>query len=185
LTPFLFLLELLMTTHLRYCMTLSAAAALAAPAFGAELTLKVEIPRPTVAEYHRPYVAMWIEKAADQGFAGNLAVWYDIRKRDNAGAKWLKDMRQWWRKSGRDLQMPVDGISGATRAAGEHALSLGRAAALAALPPGDYQVVVESARENGGREVLRLPLRWPAQAPQAARVQGEHELGAVSLELKP
>lgn len=179
-----------MKMQLRYGMALRAAAALAAPAFtapasAAELSLKIEIPRLTVAEYHRPYVALWLEKASDQSFAGHLAVWYDVKKRDNGGAKWLKDMRQWWRKSGRDLQMPADGISGATRAPGEHALSLGGAKALAALPPGDYQIVVESARENGGREVVRLPLQWPAKAAQAAKVQGEHELGAVALELKP
>ena len=172
-----------MTMHLRYSVALGAA--LAAPAFAADLTLKIELPRLTVAEYHRPYVALWLEKAADQGFAGNLAVWYDLKKRDNGGAKWLKDMRQWWRKSGRDLQMPVDGISGATRSPGDHALSLGNAQALAALPPGDYQIVVESARENGGREVLRLPLQWPVRSAQTARVQGEHELGAVALEVKP
>jgi hypothetical protein len=172
-----------MTIYLRYSVALGAA--LAAPAFAADLTLKIDLPRLTVAEYHRPYVALWLEKAADQGFAGNLAVWYDIKKRDNGGAKWLKDMRQWWRKSGRDLQMPMDGISGATRSPGEHALSLGSAQALAALPPGDYQIVVESARENGGREVLRLPLQWPVRSVQTARVQGEHELGAVSLEARP
>jgi hypothetical protein len=79
----------------------------------------------------------------------------------------------------------MDGVSGATRAPGEQALSLGNAQALAALPPGDYQLVIEAARENGGREVLRLPLQWPVRAAQAARVQGEHELGAVALEAKP
>ncbi len=46
-----------------------------------------------------------------------------MKKKDNEGTKWLKDMRQWWRKSGRELQMPVDGLSGATRAPGEHQLS--------------------------------------------------------------
>ena len=172
-----------MTMHLRYSVALGAA--LAAPAFAADLTLKIELPRLTVAEYHRPYVALWLEKAADQGFAGNLAVWYDLKKRDNGGTKWLKDMRQWWRKSGRDLQMPMDGISGATRSPGEHALSLGNAQALATLPPGDYQIVVESARENGGREVLRLPLQWPVRSARTARAQGEHELGAVALDVKP
>jgi hypothetical protein len=172
-----------MTMHLRYSVALGAA--LAAPAFAADLTLKIELPRLTVAEYHRPYVALWLEKSADQGFAGNLAVWYDLKKRDNGGAKWLKDMRQWWRKSGREVQMPLDGVSGATRAPGEHALSLGSAQALAALPPGDYQIVVESARENGGREVLRLPLQWPVRAAQTVRAQGEHELGALALEVKP
>ena len=167
--------------QLRYSMAMGAAVALAGPAFAADANLKLELPRLTVAEYHKPYVAMWIEKAADQSFASNLAVWYDIKKRDNGGAKWLKDMRQWWRKSGRDVQMPVDGVSAATRAPGEHVIGLD----VKALPPGSYQLVVEAARENGGREVLHVPFDWPAKTAKTIKAQGEHELGALSLELKP
>ena len=173
-----------MTMHLRYSVALGAA--LAAPAFAADLTLKIELPRLTVAEYHRPYVALWLEKAADQGFAGNLAVWYDIKKRDNGGAKWLKDMRQWWRRSGRQLDMPVDGLSGATRPVGAHDLRFsGDSAPLAQLQPGQYNLVIEAAREVGGRELLRVPVQWPPKAQQQATAQGEHELGAVTVQLKP
>ena len=64
-------------------------------------------------------------------------------------------------------------------------LGLSNAKGLASLPPGSYQLVVEAARENGGREVVRLPFDWPVKAAQTAKVQGEHELGAVSLDLKP
>ena len=172
---------------LRHSMAMGTAAALAAPAFAcaAEATLKVELPRLTVAEYHRPYLAVWLEKAADPGFAANLVVWYDRDKRDNGGAKWLKDLRSWWHKSGRDTTLPADGVSASTRAPGEHALDLGANEALAALAPGAYQLVVEAARENGGREVLRLPLDWPPKAQQSARAQGKHELGALTLELRP
>lgn len=167
---------------MRYSVALSAVVGF--PAIAADLNVKVELPRLSVAEYHKPYIAIWIEKAADQSFAGNLAVWYDLKKRDNGGTKWLKDMRQWWRKSGRELQMPVDGVSGATRAPGEHVIQLGSAKALASLPPGQYQVVVEASRENGGREVVRVPFQWPATA-QSAKSQGEAELGTVTLEIKP
>ena len=86
---------------IRYSFALTAAVA-AVPALSAELTLKVQLPRMDIAEYHRPYVAAWIEKAGDQSYAGNVALWYDVKKRDNGGAKWLKDMRSWWRKSGHD-----------------------------------------------------------------------------------
>jgi hypothetical protein len=170
--------------QLRYSMALSTAAALAAPAHAADVQLKLALPRLDVAEYHKPYVAVWIEKAADQSVAGNLAVWYDLKKRDNGGTKWLKDVRTWWRKTGRDLQMPMDGVSGATRAPGEHVVNFGHAKALASLPPGDYEMVVEAARESGGREVVRLPFSWPAKAPQGKTVNGAHELGAVTLDIK-
>ncbi|ABR89879.1 Uncharacterized conserved protein [Janthinobacterium sp. Marseille] len=160
-------------------------AALTTPAFAADLNVKVEIPRLTVAEYHKPYVAFWIE-GADQAFVRNLAVWYDLKMKNNEGTKWLKDMRQWWRKSGRDLQMPVDGLSGATRAPGEQQLSFnGAKSGLDKLPAGEYSLVVEAAREVGGRELIRVPFQWPPKTTQTAQVKGEHELGAVSIELKP
>ncbi len=172
--------------QLRYSMTLGAAAALGAtPLLAADLQLKLEIPRLTVAEYHRPYVAMWIEKA-DQSLAGNLAVWYEIKNKNNEGTKWLKDMRAWWRKTGRDLTMPADGLSSATRAPGEHVLNFsGGKAPLDKLPAGDYQLVVEAAREVGGRELVKVPFTWPPKAPTTTSAKGEHELGAVSVTVKP
>jgi hypothetical protein len=167
---------------LRTTFALTAVVA-AMPAVAAELTLKITLPRMDVAEYHRPYVAAWIEKASDQSFAGNIAVWYDIKKRDNGGAKWLKEMRQWWRKSGHEVAL-ADGVTGATRSAGEHPINLLNAKAVTALAPGQYQVVVEAARENGGREVLRVPFDWPLKAG-AAQVKGDGELGGLSIEAKP
>ncbi len=160
-----------------------AAVPLAGPAFAADMNVKVEIPRLNVAEYHRPYVAVWVERA-DQSPVSTLAVWYDLKNKE--GTKWLKDMRQWWRKAGRDTQMPADGISGATRAPGEHTLTFtdGKAP-LGKLPAGDYQLVVEAAREVGGRELVRVPFSWPPQTAQTARARGEHELGGVSVDLKP
>lgn len=155
------------------------------PVAAAELALSLEIPRLDVAEYHRPYVAVWIEKA-DQSFVADLAVWYDLQLRNGEGTKWLKDLRGWWRKSGRDRAMPVDGLSSATRAPGEHKLqfSTGKAP-LASLPAGEYRLVVEAAREVGGREMLSVPFQWPPTAAAAAQAEGKHELGAVKLRLQP
>ena len=167
--------------------TLLAGAALGAPAAqAAEMTLSIEIPTLPVAEYHRPYVAIWIA-AADQQFVDNLAVWYDLKMKDNEGTKWLKDLRQWWRRSGRELSFPVDGVSSATRAPGEHLVrsSDAKGGPLSKLAPGSYQIVVEAAREVGGRELLRVPFTWPASAGQSAQARGEHELGKVVLNLAP
>jgi len=156
-----------------------------APVHAADLSVKLELPQLAVAEYHKPYLAIWIERP-DQSFVSNLSVLYDLKKRDNAGTKWLRDMRQWWRKSGRDLTMPVDGISGATRAPGEHTLTYaGTKTPLDKLPAGTYQVVVEAAREAGGRELVRVPFQWPAKTSQSASAKGKEELGAVSVQVKP
>jgi hypothetical protein len=154
---------------------------------GADLEVSVEIPRMNVAEYHRPYVAMWIERPADQSVAANLAVWYDQQTtKAEKGTTWLKDLRLWWRKSGRELNMPVDGVSGATRPPGAHQIVFrGAKAPLATLAAGSYQLVIEAAREVGGREMLRIPFQWngTAQSPQSA--QGQNELGRVQLTVKP
>jgi hypothetical protein len=169
---------------LRYSIALSLPLA-SATAMAADLGLKLEIPQLNVAEYHRPYVAVWLE-GADQKVVTNLSVMYDLKKRDNAGTKWLKDMRQWWRKSGRDLSMPVDGVSGATRAPGEYTLSFpGAKAALDSLPAGEYQLVVEAAREAGGRELVRVPFQWPPKAAASIPAKGKEELGNVAVQLKP
>ena len=95
-------------------------------------------------------------------------------------------MRQWWRKSGRELQMPVDGISGATRAPGTHEVRFNSSkGALADLPAGDYVLLVEAAREVGGRELLKVPFQWPPKAATSLDAKGENELGALKVDLKP
>lgn len=164
---------------------LFAHALLAASAHAAGINVTVEVPRINVAEYHRPYVAIWIENA-DQSVAANLSHWYDLKLPKGEGTKWLKDMRQWWRRSGRTLDFPVDGVSGATRPVGQHTLEFTESdAPLAQLAPGEYRLVVEAAREVGGRELLKLPFTWPPAQAHSEEIRGETELGRVALELVP
>jgi hypothetical protein len=159
---------------------------LAAPAVAADLNVTVQIPQLDVAEYHRPYTAVWVERE-DHSVAAQLAVWYAQKEsKEGAGTKWLPELRQWWRRGGRDLQMPVDGVSGATRPAGDQKLSFHQGKApLGQLAPGKYELVVEAAREVGGREVVRVPFTLPATAPQQLDAKGSTELGAVKLDLAP
>ena len=164
-------------------------ALLASPAFAAGLSASIEIPRLSVSEYHRPYVAAWIERA-DNTVAGTLAVWYDVRTKTNnpegEGTKWLKDLRQWWRRGGRELAVPVDGVTGATKPAGKHALTFTEGAGpMPQLAPGAYKFVVEAAREVGGREVVSIPFQWPPTAAAQPTAAGKEELGEIKLELKP
>jgi len=146
------------------------------------LELTVNIPRLSVAEYHRPYVAIWLEKPS--GAPSTLAAWYDHDMPKNEGTKWLTDVRQWWRASGRSLKFPASGITGATRAPGTHKASFtaGRGS-MPALPAGQYTLVIEAAREVGGRELLRLPFNWNGSSARA-QAQGKSELGLVTLSVK-
>lgn len=159
---------------------------LAAPAMAADLNVTVQIPSLNVAEYHRPYTAVWIERE-DHSVAAQLAVWYAQKdSKEGAGTKWLPELRQWWRRGGRDLPMPIDGVSGATRPAGDQKLSFHEGKApLTELPAGKYELVVEAAREVGGREVVRVPFSWPASAPQQLVAKGNSELGVIKLDLAP
>lgn len=144
---------------------------IAAPAGAATVT--VTIPKHDVAEYHRPYVAIWLEPAGG-GAARTVALWYETRKTGKeAGTKYLADLRAWWRKGGRSMTVPADGVTGATRAPGQYSVKLPDN-----LKPGAYVLNVEAARETGGRELVTLPLTVPSPA---ARTAGRTELGAVTV----
>lgn len=157
-----------------------AALSVAAPAGAETLDLGIALPRLSVAEYHRPYVAVWLERAGQA--PRTLAVWYDYDKPKSEGTKWLSDLRQWWRVSGRSMRFPVDGVTGATRAPGLQKLSFatGRGP-LGMLSAGQYVLMIEAAREVGGREVVRVPFSWPPRPGVVVRAAGKGELGAVTL----
>jgi hypothetical protein len=153
----------------------------------ADLNISIELPTLEVAEYHRPYVAVWIENT--EGENTNLSVWYQLEERgqkSDKGEEWLKDMRQWWRRGGRSLDMPIDGVSGATRAPGKHQLQFEEGKApLGKLAKGDYVLIVEAAREVGGRELVKLPFNWPVKTATEQNAKGSKELGEVKLIVNP
>lgn len=157
-------------------------------AHGAGLNLDIEIPPIDTAEYHRPYVAIWLENK-DRTVVRDLSVWYQQSKGSEEGKKWLKDLRRWWRISGRNQDEPADGVSGATKAVGKHSLQIASSdTRLKDLPAGEYSLAIEAAREKGGHELVRLTLPWPASAAQTSgpiTVTGERELGEVSLRITP
>lgn len=155
------------------------------PVLAASIDVELELPHFDVADYRRPYVAAWLERP-DNSVAANLVVWYDAKMRNAEGAKWLKDMRLWWRRSGRELAMPVDGLTSATRQPGKHTLSFTEGQTpLGKLAAGEYRLVVEAAREHGGREVVSLPLQWPPTNVTRHEARGKHELGTIAVQLKP
>ncbi|HZX81499.1 MAG TPA: DUF2271 domain-containing protein [Lysobacter sp.] len=165
---------------MRIRLTIALAGLVALPVQAADLEVKLQIPQLNVAEYHRPYVAVWVE-GADQTALANLAVWYQQKAtREGAGTKWLPDLRQWWRRSGRSLALPVDGVTGPTRPVGTHSLRFdARNPQLAKLPAGNYTLVVEAVREVGGRELVKVPFNWRGAGTGSAK--GKTELGAVSV----
>lgn len=102
------------------------------------------------------------------------------------GARWLNELRQWWSDSGSKLSYPVDGLTSASRAAGEYEVVFNAdRAPLNKLPPGDYRLMVEVAREHGGSDLVGIPFEWPVKAAQTFSAHGKSELGALALTLQP
>lgn len=143
------------------------------PGAASAATISITVPKINVAEYHKPYVVGWLEPATG-GDARTVFVWYDVKKGGREpGTKWLADLRSWWRKGGRSLKLPADGVSGATRAPGTYQVPLP-----ANLPAGQYVLKVEAARETGGRELVSVPITLPRGKGAAS---GKTELGAVTI----
>lgn len=164
----------------------------AGPAFAADLEITLDVPTIDVAEYHRPYVAIWIA-GEDSSVAANLAIWYQQKTAKDAqtgkqepGSRWLADLRQWWRRSGRESSLPIDGVSGATRPAGQYQLSYSDGKPpLGDLSPGNYKLMVEVAREVGGRELKSIPFQWPPTQRLTSGIKGDSEIGSITLTLIP
>lgn len=150
---------------------------------GEQAKLDVTLPEHDVAEYHKPYLAVWIEDSKRK--ATQVAVWYDVEMREDKGKEWLKDLRQWWRRGGRSLDLPYDGLTSATKGPGDYTLDSQLNSALAELPEGKYTLRVEAAREVGGREVVSLPFSLPLSANVLPiEMTGKSEIGRVALRLE-
>lgn len=161
-----------------------AVAVLASPAAAEGLRVEITLPEIAVASYYRPYLSAWIEQGESRDHAGTLAVWYDMRLRDNLGQSWLRNLRSWWRAAGSEMTLPADGVSGPTRAPGTHVLDFpADHPALAALAPGPHTLAVEVVRENGERELLRAPFEWGAASD--AMAEGETEITRMRVESLP
>lgn len=168
----------------KFLVLAGCAAIYASAAQAGSIDISIEIPTLTVAEYHRPYIAVWLEQ--DSGKTTHLAVWYQTEKQAKKGEEWLKDLRQWWRRGGREVSMPIDGVSGATRLTGKHLLHFEQGKMpLGTLPDGKYTLKVEAVREVGGRELIEVPFNWPLTAPLDQTVKGQTELGEIKLQGTP
>lgn len=138
--------------------------------------LNIEFTLPEIAsgQYQRPYVAVWVENEKGKAVK-TLAVWHEDKK-------WLKDLRRWWRKSGRYQKEDLDGISGATRAPGTFTLNWdGTDMSGQAVKPGKYTLRLEAAREHGSRTQLKQGFILP-DGQQTYRIKAGKELGPVVVQ---
>lgn len=147
--------------------------------------LKVEVPELEVDPYFKPYVAIWLEDET-RAPLDTIALWYQIESNTNAqedGKKWLKDLRQWWRKIGRSSMDNMDGVSGATRRPGVYDFTWVLSnETLTQLNTKKIILHVEASREEGGRSYQRLTVNMHSASVHT--VQPEGELGLITLKVE-
>lgn len=154
-------------------LVVAVALSMTLPLAAADLQIELQLPKITEGQYHRPYVAVWVEDSAEKPVR-LIEIWRE--KPD-----WIKDLRRFWRKTGRADQPLVDARTGATKGPGQYKLSWdGKDNSGNAVPAGEYQLVVEAAREHGGRNMVKQKFSWDGKAINLSIPAGS-EIGEVRL----
>jgi len=111
--------------------------------------IDVSLPEINHGKYERPYVAVWLAGEKNTPLRV-LALWHE-------NPRWIKDLKHYWRRIGRKSLLAVDGISGATRKAGNYQLSWdGSDQAGTPLDIGHYKLCIEVSREHGAHSAKCL-----------------------------
>ncbi|PUA30507.1 MAG: hypothetical protein B0W54_08480 [Cellvibrio sp. 79] len=136
-----------------------------------------EIPNQSVAEYRKPYLALWISDSTAKPVK-HLRLLGD-------NSRWLRELKLWWRRQGRLDDGLVDAISGATEKPASYHLEWdGRDDFGNPLAQGSYEFHIEVAREHGDHELVSIPFTLSDQRFQV-QAKGKTELGKVSLSFNP
>jgi FAD:protein FMN transferase len=145
-----------------------------------ELAVAFEIPTMTVANYKRPFIAIWIEDA-DKFPLRTLALWYHEDR-------WLTESKAWYRadrlRGMSETTSIVRSIGAATRPAGKYTIKWdGKDNAGKPVKPGTYTVFLESVREHGTYQIIRQEMTFTG-APQHFDFKPGSELGPVSFDYR-
>ncbi|AMV38794.1 DUF2271 domain-containing protein [Planctomyces sp. SH-PL62] len=150
-----------------------------------ELLVSFAINRPKEAgRYRRPYVAIWVEDEKGTPVR-NLLFWVST---GGAGPfQWLPDLKRWYA----DVMTRVKTtkfdpfvIAQPTRAPGEYsALWDGKDDKGRPVKPGEYTVLIEAVREQGGHGLIRQRVTL-GDAPFVKELKGNDEIKSAKLEYK-
>jgi hypothetical protein len=145
-----------------------------------EIQIELEVPVIDEDPYFRPYVAVWLEDELRSG-KETLALWYQVdldKPEKTKGKKWLKDLRQWWRKLGRKSDGQLDSVTGPTRKPGVYSIRFD----YTHMPLGKHQLNFEASREDGGRSYQRVAIELGVN--QSFVLPAEGELGAINIQVE-
>ena len=139
----------------------------------AKMDIKFILPDIDASPYARPYVAMWIEDKQRKPIR-TIQLWV-------GEDEWLKDLRSWWRKVGRNDRVVVDAVTSATRPVGQYRFSWdGLDDQGNRVEQGDYTFYVEVVREHGGRNYVRQKLSLATES-FSVQLQPTEETGLITL----
>jgi thiamine biosynthesis lipoprotein len=142
-----------------------------------QFLVEYQIPALSVAEYRRPYVAVWITDTRKEPVRQLLVHGDRLR--------WLREIPLWWRRAGRRDESMIDGLARPTPKQGQHMLVWdGRDDSGHRVEKGEYILHIEAAREHGERELVTVPFTLTTQ-PFSYQEQGAKELGRVKVSFKP
>jgi len=142
----------------------------------AQMDVNFTLPKIDTSMYARPYVAIWIEDQ-NRRPVRTLELWV-------GKDEWLKDLRSWWRKVGRNDKALVDGVTSATRPAGHYRFVWdGKDDKGNRVEQGSYTFLAEVVREHGGRNLIRQKIELGTQG-FSHRIAATEETGTVTLDYK-
>jgi thiamine biosynthesis lipoprotein len=144
---------------------------------GFTFVVDYQIPEHEVADYRRPYLAIWVTDRNRQPLRQLLLL--------GESERWMQEVRTWWRRAGRADESAIDGIVRPTRRPGQYSLSWdGRDDKGHGVAAGEYILCVEAAREHGEREYLEIPVRVGKDGFTLER-RGAKEIGRVEVRFAP
>ena len=144
---------------------------------GTELIVDFTYAAASTSGVKNPYVAVWVEDEAGE-LAATIALWF---LQSQKGTRWLSDLRRWTTVDGSDAT--IDVISSATRRPGSYTVVWdGTDIDGNPVPPGNYYIAIEAARENGPYSLIREEITIGEEA-FSRNLESEGELSGATVAL--
>jgi thiamine biosynthesis lipoprotein ApbE len=142
---------------------------------GYEVSLTLTLKTVQMMRVRRPYVAVWAEDANGK-LVRNIEAWA-------SKTKYYPDLDDWWKINGRSYS--VSSITKPTRDPGKyHLVWNGLDDRGQPVPPGTYQIIVETNREHGNYYKRNTSILCGLK-PSSASLSGTPEFETVAIEYGP
>lgn len=148
---------------------------------GMELKINFTLHAGSGGRYRRPYVAIWIEDKDDFPVR-TLVLWAQTT---GPGPRWIPDLKRWYRSDRlRKLADETDllqTVAEATRKPSAYSVTWnGLDDHKKLVPPGEYTLFIEAAREHGTYQLMKSKLSLDSE-PIQIQLDDNPELEAVSI----